>query len=62
MRERVNELKGGLEIEAADPGLRLRAIVPLVAALHRPALGSPGTVKFPLVGATDMTLSHALRM
>ena len=31
MRERLNELKGGLEIEAADPGMRLRAIVPLVA-------------------------------
>lgn len=29
MRERLNELKGGLEIESADPGTRLRAIVPL---------------------------------
>lgn len=29
MRERLNELKGGLEIEAANPGTRLRAIVPL---------------------------------
>jgi signal transduction histidine kinase len=31
MRERLNELKGGLEIEQADPGMRLRAIVPLFA-------------------------------
>jgi two-component system, NarL family, sensor kinase len=29
MRERLNELKGGLEIEPADPGTRVRAIVPL---------------------------------
>jgi two-component system, NarL family, sensor kinase len=29
MRERVKELKGDLEIESADPGTRLRAIVPL---------------------------------
>jgi two-component system, NarL family, sensor kinase len=31
MRERLNELKGGLEIEPADPGTRLRATVPLFA-------------------------------
>jgi len=31
IRERLNELKGGLEIEPADPGTRLRAIVPLFA-------------------------------
>jgi signal transduction histidine kinase len=31
MRERLNELKGRLEIEPADPGTRLRAIVPLFA-------------------------------
>jgi len=30
MSERLNELKGGLKIEAADPGTRLRAIVPLL--------------------------------
>jgi signal transduction histidine kinase len=30
MSERLNELKGGLEIEAADPGTRLRVIVPLL--------------------------------
>jgi len=35
MRERLNQLKGGLEIEPADPGTRLRAIVPLVAERHR---------------------------
>ena len=29
MRERVNELKGDLEIASADPGTMLRAIVPL---------------------------------
>ena len=29
MRERLNELRGGLEIELADPGTRLRAIVPV---------------------------------
>lgn len=31
IRERLNELKGGLEIEPADPGTRLRAIVPVCA-------------------------------
>lgn len=31
MRERLSELRGGLEIELADPGTRLRAIVPLAA-------------------------------
>ena len=30
MSERLNELKGGLEIEAANPGTMLRAIVPLL--------------------------------
>ena len=29
MRERLNELRGGLEIEQADPGTRVRAIVPV---------------------------------
>ena len=29
MRERLSELKGDLEIASADPGIRLRAIVPL---------------------------------
>jgi signal transduction histidine kinase len=33
MRERMNELKGGLEIEPIDPGTRLRAIVPLFALI-----------------------------
>jgi two-component system, NarL family, sensor kinase len=31
MRERLNELNGGFEIEAANPGTRLLAVVPLVA-------------------------------
>ena len=31
MRERLNELQGGLEIHPADPGTRLRATVPLFA-------------------------------
>ena len=31
MRERMNDLKGDLEIASADPGTRLRAIVPLPA-------------------------------
>jgi hypothetical protein len=35
MRERLNELKGNLEMTLADPGTRLRAIVPLSsAAVH----------------------------
>jgi signal transduction histidine kinase len=38
MRERLNELKGELEIEPADPGTRLRAIVPLFAGMHSLAL------------------------
>jgi len=33
MRERLNDLKGKLEIEPADPGTRLRAIVPLFAPM-----------------------------
>ena len=31
MRERLTELEGELEIESADPGIRLRATVPLLA-------------------------------
>jgi signal transduction histidine kinase len=31
MRERLNDLQGRFEIESADPGTRLRAIVPLFA-------------------------------
>jgi signal transduction histidine kinase len=62
MRERLNELRGELEIEAADPGMRLRATVPLVAELPHLTLGGPGTMQFPLAGATQLTLSHALRM
>lgn len=37
MRERLNELKGRLEIEAADPGTRLRAIVPVWSGVSRGA-------------------------
>ena len=62
MRERLNELRGGLEIEAADPGMRLRAVVPLVAELPQLTQDGPGTMQFPLAGATQLTLSHALRM
>jgi two-component system NarL family sensor kinase len=32
MRERLNEIRGGLEIEQADPGTRVRAIVPVEGA------------------------------
>ena len=31
MRERVNDLKGHLEIALAEPGTRLRAIIPLLS-------------------------------
>jgi two-component system, NarL family, sensor kinase len=41
MRERLNELKGRLELEPADPGTRLRAIVPRFAGLHLLALDGP---------------------
>jgi len=34
MRERLNDLKGGLEIELAAPGTRVRATAPLFARLH----------------------------
>jgi signal transduction histidine kinase len=37
MRERLNELNGGLEIEAAAPGIRLRAIVPVWSGSSRAA-------------------------
>jgi len=60
MRERLNELRGGLEIEAADPGMRLRAVVPLPAELQ--TLDGSGGLQFPLAGATQPTLNHALRM
>jgi signal transduction histidine kinase len=40
MRERVNELKGELEITSADPGTRLRAIVPLFPAARPLKLNS----------------------
>ena len=60
MRERLNELRGGLEIEAADPGMRLRAVVPLPAELQT-LDGSEG-LQFPSAGATQPTLNHALRM
>ena len=62
MRERLNELRGGLEIEAADPGMRLRAVVPLVADLQPLTLDGSAALQFPLAGATELTLSHALRM
>jgi hypothetical protein len=32
---RLHELKGGLEIEAADPGTMLRAIIPLLGRSPR---------------------------
>jgi two-component system NarL family sensor kinase len=35
MRERLNELRGGLEIETADPGTRVRATVPLFPELRQ---------------------------
>ncbi len=62
MRERLNELRGGLEIEAADPGTRLRAVVPLLAELQPLTLDGSAALQFPLAGATELTLSHALRM
>ena len=62
MRERLNELRGGLEIEAADPGMRLRAVVPLLADLQPLTLDGSAALQFPLAGATELTLSHALRM
>lgn len=45
MRERLNELRGGLEIELADPGTRLRAIVPVC---HEPGRGQPAQGFSPL--------------
>ena len=45
MRERLNELRGGLEIELADPGTRLRAIVPV---WHEPGRGQPAQGFSPL--------------
>ena len=57
MRERLNELKGGLEIEAADPGTRLRAIVPLLAEPDRFAHIIPVVGQLPYVGATPSSLS-----
>jgi signal transduction histidine kinase len=62
MRERLNELRGGLEIEGAEPGMRLRAVVPLVAEPPQVTFDGPVTMSFPLAEATQLTLSHALRM
>ena len=58
MRERLHELKGGLELEAADPGTRLRAIVPLVADLDQRTLASPLNLQFTLAGVTQQTQCH----
>lgn len=60
MRERLNELKGGLQIEAADPGMRLRAIVPLLAEGDRLAPIIPADEQLPFVGATPSSLSQTL--
>ena len=40
MRERINELKGEVELEEARPGTRVRATVPLVARLYPLTLDS----------------------
>ena len=45
MRERLNDLKGQLEIEPADPGTRLRAIVPLFVPM--PSVLQPAPKKPP---------------
>ncbi len=60
MRERLNELKGGLEIEAADPGTRLRAIVPLLAEQNRLAPVGPAVGQFPFAGPPGSSLSQTL--
>ena len=59
MRERLNELKGGLEIEAANPGMRLRAIVPLFPELCRLTLEPHVTREFPFAGVNQLSHSHA---
>jgi anti-sigma regulatory factor (Ser/Thr protein kinase) len=57
MCERLNELKGDLEITSADPGTRLRAIVPLSPALRREeALNSCASVP---AGATNRAIFQA---
>jgi signal transduction histidine kinase len=60
MRERLNELKGGLEIEAADPGTRLRAIVPLPAERNRLAPLIPAVSQFPFAEPPRSSLSQTL--
>ncbi len=60
MRERLNELTGGLEIEPADPGTRLRAIVPLLGERNRLAPVCPGVGQFPFAGPAGPLLGQTL--
>jgi two-component system NarL family sensor kinase len=62
MRERLNELRGGLALEAADPGVRLRVVIPVVTELPELAMNGPVTMKFSLAGATQPALGDALQM
>jgi signal transduction histidine kinase len=55
MSERLNELKGELEIEAAEPGTKVRATVPL---LGRSASARAQTVSRSGAGASQLSSRH----
>jgi hypothetical protein len=61
MRERINELKGEVEIEEAHPGTRVRATVPLVARLYPLTLDScvAAARPFSSEGASQSSSSQA---
>ena len=60
MCERLNELKGDLEITSADPGTRLRAIVPLSS--HAVAQALPMQLLTPLTRSAWAALNRAKRI
>ncbi len=61
MRERLHELKGVLEIESANPGTRLRAIVPLFPELGQMAPATYVTgAPLSFVGINQASQSHAV--
>ena len=61
MRERLHELNGILEIEPANPGTKLRAIVPLFPELCRLAAATYITREpLPFVGINQASQNQAI--
>jgi hypothetical protein len=61
MRERLHELNGILEIEQANPGTRLRAIVPLFPELCQLVPTAYVAARpLPFVGINQASPNHAI--